>query len=98
MKGVFILLRWIRGVGCLPYHLAQVDGVARCVDTISNNGNTLSVAPYTIVYILKLVAIPRRFRILIVRNCYKLRHFGGKTFRRKEDKINFGIMILYLFV
>lgn len=44
MKGVFILLRWIRGVGCLPYHLAQVDGVARCVDTISNNGNTLSVA------------------------------------------------------
>lgn len=39
-----------------------------------------------IVYILKWVAIPRRFRILIVRNCYKLRHFGGKTFRRKEDK------------
>lgn len=42
--------------------------------------------PYMMVYILKWVAISRRFRILIVRNCYKLRHFGGKTFRRKEDK------------
>lgn len=42
--------------------------------------------PYMMVYILEWVAIPRRFRILIVRNCYKLRHFGGKTFRRKEDK------------
>lgn len=44
MKGVFICSRWIQGIECLPYHLAHVDGVARCLDTISNNRNTLSVA------------------------------------------------------